>query len=91
MVIINKNIKKIIRILLQITAVGHFIEFAFAIYEDAYITATLALIFGVVELTGGFLLVDEIKVSKKIKTPELHRSCSLIQKDTVRKKLSNYK
>jgi len=61
----NKNIKKFIRILLQITAMGHFIEFGFALYENAYITATLGLIFGVVELTGGFLLLDEVKVSKK--------------------------
>ena len=65
MVIINKGVKKIIRTLLQITAMGHFIEFGFAIYEDAYITATLGLIFGVVELTGGFLLLDEVKVRKK--------------------------
>ena len=65
MVKINKNMKKIIRILLQITAMGHFIEFGFAIYENAYITASLGLIFGVVELTGGFILLDEVKVSKK--------------------------
>ena len=65
MVKTDKKIKKFIRILLQITAVGHFIEFAFAIYEDAYITATLGLLFGVIELTGGFLLVDGIKASKK--------------------------
>ena len=61
----NKKIKKIIKILLQITAVGHFIEFAFAIYEDAYITATLGLIFGVVELTGGFILLDKVTFIKK--------------------------
>ena len=65
MVKINKNMKKIIRILLQITAMGHFIEFGFAIYENAYITASLGLIFGVVELTGGFILLDEAKVKKK--------------------------
>ena len=65
MVKINKKMKKIIRILLQIAAMGHFIEFGFAIYENAYITASLGLIFGVVELTGGFILLDEVKVKKK--------------------------
>jgi len=65
MVKVNKNMKKIIRMLLQITAMGHFVEFGVAIYENAYITASLGLIFGVVELTGGFILLDEVKVSKK--------------------------
>ena len=65
MVAINKNMKRIIRILLNITAVGHFIEFGFALYENAYITATLGLIFGIIELTGGFLLLDEVRVSKQ--------------------------
>ena len=65
MVKVNKNMKKIIRILLQITAMGHFVEFGVAIYENAYITASLGLIFGVVELTGGFILLDEVKVIKK--------------------------
>ena len=65
MVKVNKNMKRIIRILLNLTALGHFVEFGFALYEDAYITATLGLIFGIVELTGGFLLLDEVKVYKK--------------------------
>ena len=65
MVAINKNMKRIIRILLNITAVGHFIEFGFALYENAYITATLGLIFGIIELTGGYLLLDEVRVSKQ--------------------------
>ena len=65
MVKINKGVKKIVRTLLQITAMGHFVEFGVAIYENAYITASLGLIFGVVELTGGFILLDEVKVSKK--------------------------
>ena len=65
MVKVNKNMKRIIRILLNLTALGHFVEFGFALYEDAYITATLGLIFGIIELTGGFLLLDEVKVYKK--------------------------
>jgi len=61
---VNKKMKRIIRILLNLTALGHFVEFGFALYENAYITATLGLIFGVIEITGGFLLLDEVKVNK---------------------------
>ena len=68
MVTIKKNTKRIIRILLNLTAFGHFIEFGFALYEEAYITATLGLIFGVVELTGGFLLLDEVRVTNNQST-----------------------
>ena len=64
MVKVNKKMKRIIRILLNLTALGHFVEFGFALYENAYITATLGLIFGVIEITGGFLLLDEVKVNK---------------------------
>lgn len=68
MVKVNKNMKRIIRILLNLTALGHFVEFGFALYEEAYITATLGLIFGVVELTGGFLLLDEVRVTNNQST-----------------------
>lgn len=64
MVKVNKKMKRIIRILLNLTALGHFVEFGFALYENAYITATLGLLFGVIEITGGFLLLDEVKVNK---------------------------
>jgi len=57
--------KKIIRILLNITGVGHFVEFGLALYENAYITATIGLLFGVIELTAGYLLLDEVEVNKK--------------------------
>ena len=48
--------KKIIRYTLVATAFGHFIEFGFAIYEEAYITATLAIIFGIIEFIASNFL-----------------------------------
>ena len=48
--------KKIIRYTLVATAFGHFIEFGFALYEEAYITATLAIVFGIIEFIASRFL-----------------------------------
>ena len=48
--------KKLIRYTLVFTAFGHFIEFGFALYEQAYITATLAIVFGIIEFVASTYL-----------------------------------
>mgnify|MGYP001227391999 CR=1 FL=1 len=48
--------QKIIRYTLVATAFGHFIEFGFALYEEAYITATLAIGFGIIEFIASTYL-----------------------------------
>ena len=51
--------RKFIRVTLFLTAFGHFIEFGVAIYEEAFITATLAIVFGIIEFVASYLLKKE--------------------------------
>jgi len=52
------SMEKIIRIGLRITSFGHMIEVFSAMYEDAYITATLALFFAIIEYWASFYIKD---------------------------------
>ena len=51
-------IRKVIKWLLRFTAFGHVIEIGMAVYETAYITASLALMFAIIELIGSFYIGD---------------------------------
>ena len=58
---------KIIRFGLRIHSIFHFVEFIAAIYEEAYITSSIAFIAMVIELSASFLIPKEhihIKPSK---------------------------
>ena len=51
-------LEKIIRYTLRITSAGHIIEVVSAVLETAYITATLALLFGIIELCASFYIKE---------------------------------
>ena len=55
----KKNLIKIIRFGLRIHSIFHFIEFISAIYEEAYITASIAFIASLIEIIASFLLPKE--------------------------------
>tara|TARA_Y100001937_G_C7062816_1_gene304578 strand:+ start:801 stop:971 length:171 start_codon:yes stop_codon:yes gene_type:complete len=48
--------RKFVRYTLFFTAFGHFIEFFVALYENAVITAVLALAFGIIEFVASTYL-----------------------------------
>ena len=48
--------RKFVRLTLFFTAFGHFIEFFVALYEDAIITAILAITFGIIEFIASWYL-----------------------------------
>jgi len=48
--------RKFVRYTLFFTAFGHFIEFFVALYEDAIVTAILALVFGIIEFIASSYL-----------------------------------
>ena len=55
----RKNLIKIIKFGLRIHSIFHFIEFISAIYEEAYITASIAFIASLIEIVASFLLPKE--------------------------------
>ena len=55
----KNNLIKIIRFGLRIHSLFHFIEFISALYEQAYITASIAFIASVIEIIASFLLPKE--------------------------------
>lgn len=53
------KLRKYIRYTLTIGAFAHAIEFATAMYEEAYITAVVTAIFGVLDLLAVYVLKNE--------------------------------
>jgi hypothetical protein len=50
------KLRKYVRYALQVGAVAHFIEFGFAMYEEAYLTAVITILFGVMDFTAAWIL-----------------------------------
>jgi len=48
--------RKFVRYTLFFTAFGHFIEFFVALYEEAIVTAILAIAFGIIEFIASWYL-----------------------------------
>jgi len=71
----KKNLIKIIRFGLRIHSIFHFIEFISAIYEEAYITASIAFIASIIEIIASFLLPKE-HVHFKPFISEVHKDCN---------------
>ena len=71
----KKNLIKIIRFGLRIHSIFHFIEFISAIYEEAYITASIAFIASLIEIIASFLLPKE-HVHFKPFISEVHGDCN---------------
>ncbi|HJN54578.1 MAG TPA: hypothetical protein QGI27_05875 [Flavobacteriaceae bacterium] len=70
----KKKFIKIIRLGLRIHSIFHFVEFISAIYEEAYITASIAFIAMAIELSASFLIPKEHIHIKPI-ISEVHEDC----------------
>tara|TARA_B100000902_G_scaffold71099_1_gene76656 strand:- start:230 stop:451 length:222 start_codon:yes stop_codon:yes gene_type:complete len=70
----RKNLIKIIRFGLRIHSLFHFIEFISAVYEEAYITASIAFIASIIEIIASYLIPNE-HVHLKPFISEVHEKC----------------
>ena len=70
----KKHFLNILRWGLRLHGVSHFIEVISAINEEAYITATIAFIFIVIEILASFFIPNEHIHFKPIKS-EVHTEC----------------
>tara|TARA_Y100000389_G_C17013322_1_gene295265 strand:+ start:137 stop:358 length:222 start_codon:yes stop_codon:yes gene_type:complete len=70
----KKNLIKIIRFGLRIHSIFHVVEFISAIYEEAYITASIALVASLIEIIASFLIPNE-HVHLKPFVSEVHEKC----------------
>jgi hypothetical protein len=70
----KKNLIKIIRFGLRIHSIFHVVEFISAIYEEAYITASIALVASLIEIIASFLLPKE-HIHFKPFISEVHEDC----------------
>ena len=72
--IIKKHFLNILRWGLRLHGISHFIEVISAINEEAYITATIAFIFIVIEILASFFIPNEHIHFKPLKS-EVHTVC----------------
>ena len=72
--IIKKHLLNILRWGLRLHGISHFIEVVSAINEEAYITATIALIFISIEILASFFIPNEHIHFKPLKS-EVHTEC----------------
>ena len=70
----KNTIVKLVRIGLRIHSLFHLLEFISALYEQAYITATIAFIAMVLELLASFLIPKE-HIHIKPFISDVHESC----------------
>ena len=78
----KKHFLNILRWGLRLHGISHFIEVISAINEDAYITASIAFIFIVIEILASFFIPNEHVHFKPIKS-EVHTECD--EGDTLNK------
>ena len=76
--IIKKHLLNILRWGLRLHGAGHLIEVISALSEGAYITATIALIFIIIELMASFLIPNEHVHFKPLKS-EVHSACDELE------------
>ena len=70
----KNTIVKLVRIGLRIHSLFHLLEFISALYEQAYITATIAFIAMLLEIVASFLLPKE-HIHIKPFISDIHESC----------------
>ena len=70
----KKNLIKIVRFGLRIHSIFHFIEFVSAIYEEAYITASIAFVASLIEIVASFLIPKE-HIHLKQFISKVHEEC----------------
>ena len=71
----KKNLIKIVRFGLRIHSIFHFIEFVSAIYEEAYITASIAFVASLIEIVASFLIPKE-HIHLKPFISKVHEECN---------------
>ena len=74
--IIKRQLLNILRWGLRLHGISHFIEVASAINEEAYMTATIAFIFIVIEILASFFIPNEHIHFKPLKS-EVHAACDI--------------
>ena len=70
----KKNLIKIVRFGLRIHSIFHFIEFVSAIYEEAYITASIEFVASLIEIVASFLIPKE-HIHLKPFISKVHEEC----------------
>lgn len=70
----KKNLINLVRLGLRIHSFFHLLEFISAIYENAYITASIALFAMSLELVASFLIPKE-HIHIKSLISDVHESC----------------
>ena len=70
----KKNLINLVRLGLRIHSFFHLLEFLSAIYENAYITASIAFIAMALELTASYLIPKE-HIHIKPLISEVHETC----------------
>ena len=71
---IKRNLIEVLRWGLRLHGIGHLVEVVSAVAEQAYITATIALIFITIEILASFYLPKEHVHLNVIKS-EVHEDC----------------
>ena len=72
--IIKKHLLNVLRWGLRLHGASHLIEVVVAVSEDAYITATIALIFIIIEIMASFFIPNEHIHFKPLRS-EVHSDC----------------
>ena len=71
----KRNFLEILRWGLRLHGIGHFAEVVSAISEEAYITASIALFFILIEILASFYLPKEHVHFKPLKS-DIHEECN---------------
>ena len=71
----KRNLIKLVRLGLRVHYAFHLLEFISALYETAYITASVAFVAMVLELTASYLIPKE-HIHIKPLISDVHESCS---------------
>ena len=79
--ILRKYFLNILRWGLRLHGISHFIEVMSAINEEAYITATIAFIFIVIEILASFFIPNEHIHFKPLKS-DVHTNCDVVEQNT---------
>ena len=87
--IVKKHLLNILRWGLRLHGAGHLIEVASALSESAYITATIALIFIIIELMASFLIPNEHVHFKPLMKSEVHTTCDELEINPGQRKENN--
>ncbi|MBT3794191.1 MAG: hypothetical protein HOD79_00520 [Flavobacteriaceae bacterium] len=71
----KRNLIKLVRLGLRVHSAFHLLEFISALYETAYITASVAFVAMVLELAASYLIPKE-HIHIKPLISDVHESCS---------------